>query len=389
MATHYLETPLSIMRSGFELASSSSGVDLPASTNDLIKTKLDGFASAIGTLQTRLDASESVSASPAIATTTKQIGGSKDLRTRFFANMPLLLSVTGFSAASALVIFRGIHHDRTIYSTFQLGALLLALSVVLFSIRYQKRQKIKKQQAEQLATLNQQSLAERQQFTLAAGDSLLAQHYILQQAFSKLPQNPVFQPLHNGLILLDRVASGIAKVTRFSNVSTDPPTLLVGSVYKDVESALASYATQKKVDIKADIPSEIAISLPNDELSQILLSLTQNAIEYSKPGQSVFVRSYRSRNKAIIVVSDQGHGIAPTVQPHLFEPFVRGSQAEDFEHQGMGLNLFIDRMIAEKYGGNLVVHSEPGATSAVLTMPLAHASTSPVTIVAPRPAHTL
>jgi hypothetical protein len=64
---------------------------------------------------------------------------------------------------------------------------------------------------------------------------------------------------------------------------------------------------------------------------------------------------------AYVRVRDTGPGLAPELQPRLFEPFIQGDGALTRAHGGTGLGLAISRRLARLMGGDLVIDSRPGA----------------------------
>ena len=54
-----------------------------------------------------------------------------------------------------------------------------------------------------------------------------------------------------------------------------------------------------------------------------------------------------------------GIGIAPDDEERIFEFFYRAENAVTHEPDGYGLGLSIARMIAEAYGGEIKVESQP------------------------------
>ena len=54
-----------------------------------------------------------------------------------------------------------------------------------------------------------------------------------------------------------------------------------------------------------------------------------------------------------ISVSDQGPGIPPDIQPHIFERFYRGDAARAPADGGAGLGLALARWIASVHGGDV------------------------------------
>jgi signal transduction histidine kinase len=74
-------------------------------------------------------------------------------------------------------------------------------------------------------------------------------------------------------------------------------------------------------------------------------------------------------------VSDQGIGIAAEELPTLLRPFARGSRrARTFS--GMGIGLYLARLVAEGHGGSLALTSpgEDKGTTVTMELPRKRAS---------------
>ncbi|MBI2865482.1 MAG: PAS domain S-box protein [Chloroflexi bacterium] len=98
-----------------------------------------------------------------------------------------------------------------------------------------------------------------------------------------------------------------------------------------------------------------------DRLERILLNLLTNALKYSDQETTVRVEVRQSDGKAIISVADLGIGIAAADLPHIFERFYRAGDAA--KAGGLGLGLYITRMLVEAHGGRIWVESEPAGGS--------------------------
>jgi PAS domain S-box-containing protein len=106
-----------------------------------------------------------------------------------------------------------------------------------------------------------------------------------------------------------------------------------------------------------------------DRLGQVLDNLLGNAVKYSPPCGEIVVRVTAAQGEARLSVTDQGPGIPSEVLPHLFERFYRG------EHHagdaGLGLGLYISRMLVEAHGGRIGVRSALGSGSTfTIVLPL-------------------
>ena len=122
--------------------------------------------------------------------------------------------------------------------------------------------------------------------------------------------------------------------------------------------------------VRIDRPQETDTAAATGEFKrvlQILVNLIGNAVRYSPDGGTVWVRTHRDRNSAVIIVADQGKGVAPEDQARIFEKFER---VDPSEPGGSGLGLYIARRLARAMGGDLTVDSAPGEGARfMLTLP--------------------
>jgi len=135
-----------------------------------------------------------------------------------------------------------------------------------------------------------------------------------------------------------------------------------------LEHSKAVLETQRiALDLPAGLPMVMA---DTNRLERIFLNLLSNALKYSSPGTSVRVTAQPSGGEVMISVSDIGPGIDPEDLPHLFERFYRGKG--EHKTEGLGLGLFITRMLVEAHGGHICAESEPGQGSKFeFTLPVA------------------
>lgn len=100
---------------------------------------------------------------------------------------------------------------------------------------------------------------------------------------------------------------------------------------------------------------------------QIAVNLIGNAVRYSPEGSMVWLRTERDADSAVLIVADQGKGIAEADQARIFEKFER---VDPTEPGGSGLGLYISRRLARAMGGDISVDSAPGQGARfVLTLP--------------------
>jgi PAS domain S-box-containing protein len=102
-------------------------------------------------------------------------------------------------------------------------------------------------------------------------------------------------------------------------------------------------------------------SWDRDRLGQVLDNLIGNAIKYSPPGGEIAIRVEATDAEGLVRIEDHGIGIAGDVLPRLFERFYQGQ--DPGVSTGLGLGLYIARMLVEAHGGRIWAESEPGQGS--------------------------
>jgi histidine kinase len=116
---------------------------------------------------------------------------------------------------------------------------------------------------------------------------------------------------------------------------------------------------EKNVALEFQIPASLpAVMADEDRLSQILLNLLNNALQYTMPGGRVRVSASHSDGQAYIFVSDNGVGIAPEHLPRIFDRFYRVDKSRSREAGGSGIGLTIAKRLVEAHRGSILAKSE-------------------------------
>lgn len=124
---------------------------------------------------------------------------------------------------------------------------------------------------------------------------------------------------------------------------------VVGGVVADARVLAASQG----VELAVSGPPSARCSLDEPTVRRAIANLVDNAVRYSPAGAEVDVAVRVADTTAAVVVTDQGPGIPPDEQGHIFERFWRGRP----DTQGSGLGLPIANQVALAHGGTLEVTS--------------------------------
>ncbi|HRJ39436.1 MAG TPA: ATP-binding protein [Flavobacteriales bacterium] len=101
-----------------------------------------------------------------------------------------------------------------------------------------------------------------------------------------------------------------------------------------------------------------SVFLDNQLLRNSLINLISNAIKYSEEGKEITVQSTMNGNSIRIEITDQGIGIPPEDQQHMFGRFFRAKNANNIQGTGLGLNIV--RKYIELMEGKIGFSSELG-----------------------------
>jgi signal transduction histidine kinase len=112
--------------------------------------------------------------------------------------------------------------------------------------------------------------------------------------------------------------------------------------------------------VSKDLPS---LWLDRGLMERVLTNLITNAIKYTPPHGEIRISARISHDGHVIElsVSDNGQGIPPAAQAHIFERFYQVNDGD--RTRGTGLGLYFCRLAVEAHGGSIAVQSAVGQGS--------------------------
>jgi len=119
-----------------------------------------------------------------------------------------------------------------------------------------------------------------------------------------------------------------------------------------------------RVGVDASGVSAAPLSGNRDELTRLVRNLLENAEHHAE--SRVRIRLSAEGREIILVVEDDGPGVAPAERERIFQRFTRLDEARSRHNGGTGLGLAIVKEITERHGGAVCVEdAAPGARFAV------------------------
>ncbi|MCW5661628.1 MAG: HAMP domain-containing protein [Burkholderiaceae bacterium] len=124
-----------------------------------------------------------------------------------------------------------------------------------------------------------------------------------------------------------------------------------------------------RLELDATVP---ALQLDPVRVRLLLRNLIDNAVRHSvgAVGSPVVSLSIEADGRVALGVRDHGPGVSPEQLQRLAEPFYRPDSARTRASGGVGLGLYLCRLVAQAHGGELRIRrAEPGLDVALLLRP--------------------
>jgi PAS domain S-box-containing protein len=156
--------------------------------------------------------------------------------------------------------------------------------------------------------------------------------------------------LVNDLLSVSRAEKGSLSMERV-------PYDLALVVREVVQRYMDATAEEGRHTFVVEAPPSVPAHGDQSRIEQLLMNLVGNAVKYSPSGGRVRVAVAAAGRNAQITIADEGIGIPREEIAKLGHPFVRGAgRAGTFA--GMGVGLYVARIVAEAHAGSLALESE-------------------------------
>lgn len=364
LASHYMRTPMTILKGGVELATP----ELPAEYSGLILGTLTQLDDKVSDVVEGIANDQALNGVGAPQQTTYQ-------PTRFWyirALLPMVGAIVLFGSAVLLRSrYESISHERTQY--IMLGVLMLLLTGIIYLVAtWYKNIAAEKLRIEELQRYQMSIDYARNQFILTASEQLrqplndLAQLVSQQEVSEALrhssAQNMIVKALGDLWSTVEKFT--LASQLQHNSLNLANPTTVTPS---NIIAPIVDRLQRRRPTLKINQHlTDGQYQIKNPQLFSIALqNIMENAADYNISTQPIEVEQESSTDKFGLTVVDHGVGIEPERFSSLFKPFGRIEDAEEFTRQGMGMGLFLSRLIMDYLGGTITAQSTPGSGTAV------------------------
>ncbi len=181
------------------------------------------------------------------------------------------------------------------------------------------------------------------------------------------PEPETYQQVYHEAARLQRLVTDLQELSRVEAGAYElhiQPVDLAALTQKMTEQLRRQF-DDKGVQLHVQIPPTLLMAEADaDRISQLLINLIGNALQYTPSGEQVAVTLQRKENGVLFTIADTGVGIAPEHLPHLFTRFYRVDKSRARAGGGSGIGLTIARHLVEAHNGRIWAESKgPGQGS--------------------------
>ena len=271
-------------------------------------------------------------------------------------------------ALANLIFFRAEVIDTGLDSII-IQSLLLLLVLVLIILAYRSlvRNKYLNTQRQSLVKAEQDLINTKVDFINTTANKLYKNIVLLKSISVGLKKDESVDNFVRGIAMLSSIESSFSLLARFTNYQTSGATN--SSDTKDILTKIISKQKAnidlKHLHIKKQVDSDFTIDLDQQALIMLIGSTVSNAVKFSKNGGVIDVEIKNKREYVLISVKDRGLGIAKDKLDQIMMPFVRATDVLQYDYEGVGLALYLDRIILDQSGGSIDIISKPNEGTTV------------------------
>ena len=143
----------------------------------------------------------------------------------------------------------------------------------------------------------------------------------------------------------------LAKIAQLSSSGAPFDRMPLSTLIEEVVAPHRDFGVAIKVRIAVAGTRE-PVGARNPAILYGVGNILENAVDFAR--QTVEVNAWWNNETVEIVISDDGPGIAPDMLKRIGEPYLsRRPSADESEHHGLGLGVFIARTLLERTGAKV------------------------------------
>lgn len=184
---------------------------------------------------------------------------------------------------------------------------------------------------------------------------------VLERSPSQEQGKEALQLMDRQIGYLSRLVGDLLDVTRINQgrMQVSKARFLLSDLVRLALETTGCSLNQGQHAVKVSVPDEpITVCGDLERLSQVLCNLLDNAAKYTPAGGEVSLNVVQDGSDLVFTISDNGIGISADQIPRIFEVFSQLDDGADKRRGGLGIGLYLVKMIVEAHGGTIGVSSD-------------------------------
>ena len=165
---------------------------------------------------------------------------------------------------------------------------------------------------------------------------------------------------------LDRVLTLINQILDFRKLQNNKMRLTVEEVHfgEFVRNSCSNFndiAHSRSIDFQVvDETGDMHVWIDPDRFDSIIYNLLSNAFKFTEQGKKITVKTFVRQNKVVLLVADEGVGIARDKISFIFDRFFTVPALRNIAQKSTGIGLDLVKKLVDLHRATLHVESMPG-----------------------------
>ncbi|MEO5690689.1 MAG: ATP-binding protein [Candidatus Saccharimonadales bacterium] len=370
LASHYLRTPLTLMRNGLDTIVALK--ELKSDQITPLHKALESLDTNIKAILTDIDSNEALKG---INAPPEELDEKKSILKSAFFWLPIIGSLLMTWLANFLL---GIVADvelGTANLLFQV-IVIVAVSMVFYTAFRNHHIRRKQREHQQRLIEHERTIdSARNSFIHRSTDALqtgLGGIYTTRNVIGNAPSAKFFD---EGYLRFNNILEKFLLLGKIeANSIDDIENVNLRQVIDKVLSDMHEKIDDRKLTIDNKVNGLIFVKQNKDLFEFVLQSVIDNAIKFNATGGTITIGADKGTKEMTISISDTGIGIPKDKLAQLFKPFSRADSALQFNYEGLGFSLFLDKIITDYMGGDIIASStQTKGTNITVRTALKHA----------------
>jgi len=126
---------------------------------------------------------------------------------------------------------------------------------------------------------------------------------------------------------------------------------------------------EKKLTVEADLPDDsVSVNADHDLITQVVFNLIENAVKFARDGSPLTIGVAPKSGKILVSVRNEGEVIPPDDLPYVFDRFHKADHSRAADREGLGLGLYLVKIILAQHKEDIDVTSAGGVTEFVFSL---------------------